>query len=72
MQIAIGTAKGKVLLYDMRYPVPLYTLTHHYRLPIRQIKFHTASKKIITADNKIIKIYNHVDGSLFTNIEPRA
>jgi len=41
-------------------------------MPIHQIKFHTASKKIITSDKKIIKIYNHVDGSLFTNIEPKA
>jgi len=30
----IGTEKGKVLQYDMRYPVPVFTLTHHYRLPI--------------------------------------
>jgi len=72
MQVAIGTERGKVLLYDMRYPVPVYTLTHHYRMPINAIKFHSASKKIITADKKIIKIYNHEDGSLFTNIEPKA
>lgn len=72
MQIAIGTERGKALLYDMRYPVPIYTLTHHYRMPIQTIKFHSASRKIITADRKIIKIYNHDDGSLFTNIEPKA
>lgn len=60
------------MLYDMRYPVPIYTLTHHYRMPIQTIQFHTASKKIITCDKKIIKIYNHVDGSLFTNIEPKS
>jgi ribosome biogenesis protein ENP2 len=72
MQVAIGTAKGKVLLYDMRYPVPVYTLTHHYRMPINSIQFHTASKKIVTSDSKIIKIYNQSDGSLFTNIEPKA
>ena len=70
--MAIGTEKGKVMLYDMRYPVPIYTLGHHYRMPIQQIKFHSQSKKIITADKKIIKIYNHEDGSLFTNIEPKA
>lgn len=70
LQVAIGTEKGKVLLYDMRYPVPIYTLTHHYRMPIQQIKFHTGSKKLISCDRKIIKIFNQVDGSLFTNIEP--
>jgi WD40 repeat protein len=34
LQVAIGTEKGKVFLYDMRYPVPIYSLTHHYRMPI--------------------------------------
>jgi ribosome biogenesis protein ENP2 len=34
LNVAIGTQKGKVLLYDMRYPLPMNTLTHHYRLPI--------------------------------------
>ncbi len=29
-------------------------------------------KKIVTCDRKIIKIYDQNDGSLFTNIEPRA
>lgn len=56
----------------MRYPVPVYTLTHHYRMPIHTIQFHSGSKKIVTADSKIIKIYNQHDGSLFTNIEPKS
>ena len=34
LNLAVGTSKGKVLMYDMRYPLPLQTLTHHYRLPI--------------------------------------
>lgn len=68
----VGTEKGKVLQYDMRYPVPVFTLTHHYRLPIHQIKYHTQSRKIFTADKKIIKIWNKDDGKLFTNIEPKA
>lgn len=74
MNVAIGTEKGKVLLYDMRYPVPIYTLNHHYRMPIQNIKFHESNNKkyILSCDKKIIKIYNHSDGSLFTNIEPKA
>ena len=35
LNVAIGTQKGKVMLYDMRYPLPFLTLTHHYRLPIQ-------------------------------------
>lgn len=56
----------------MRYPVPIYTLQHHYRLPINAIRFHENSKKLITSDKKIIKFWNQKDGSLFTNIEPKV
>jgi ribosome biogenesis protein ENP2 len=69
--IAIGNEKGKVQLYDIRYPLPVHTLTHHYRLPIKAIKFHEQAKKIITADSKIIKIFDQDSGKLFTNIEPK-
>lgn len=72
LQISIGTEKGKVLSYDMRYPVPMLTLTHHYKFPIKSIKYHAGSRKLITADKKIIKIWDQTSGNLFTNIEPKA
>lgn len=56
----------------MRYPLPLLTLNHHYRQPIHTIAFHNASRKIISADKKIIKIYDKDTGKLFTNIEPKT
>ena len=71
MNLMVGTEKGKVIQYDMRYPIPIRTFTHHYRLPIKQIKFHS-SKRLLTMDKKIIKIWNQNDGSLMTNIEPKA
>ena len=40
LNVAMGTEKGKVMLYDMRYPLPIVTMNHHYRLPIQAIKFH--------------------------------
>jgi len=70
--VAVGTDAGKVLVYDIRYPVPVYTLSHHYRMPINTIKFHPASKKLLTADKKIVKIWNQADGALYTNIEPKC
>lgn len=72
LNIAVGTQKGKVLLYDMRYPLPLLTMNHHYRQPIHTIKFHQASRKIISSDKKIIKVYDKDTGDLFTNIEPKT
>jgi ribosome biogenesis protein ENP2 len=71
LNVAVGTSRGKVFLYDMRYPLPMLTLTHHYKLPIRNIKYHAGSRKILTCDKKIIKIYDKNDGKLFTNIEPK-
>ena len=41
-------------------------------MPIVAVKYHQESKKLVTADPKIIKIFNQQDGSLFTNIEPKA
>lgn len=35
LTLAVGTQKGKVMLYDMRYPLPMNTFNHHYRLPIQ-------------------------------------
>lgn len=72
LNVAVGTSKGKVLMYDMRYPLPMNTLNHHYRLPIQQIKFHQGSRKVLTCDKKIIKIYDKDSGKLFTNIEPKT
>lgn len=70
--MTVGTARGKIIQYDLRYPLPMQTLTHHYKLPIKQIKYHRAAKKIISCDRKIVKIWNQDDGSLFTNIEPKS
>ena len=72
LQFSLGTEKGKVLSFDMRYPVPLYTLTHHYKCPIKSIKYHAKSRKLLTVDKKIIKIWDQQTGDLYTNIEPKA
>ena len=60
LHVAVGTEKGKVLLYDMRYPVPIYTLNHHYRMPILNVKFFESTQKkcILSCDKKIIKIFH--------------
>ena len=68
----MGTEKGQVLQYDMRYPIPVRKLSHHYRLPIKSICLHEGAKKIVTSDKKIVKIWDRDSGNLFTNIEPKA
>jgi len=66
---ACGSDDGLVRLYDIRYSSHLLEVQHPYKLPIKTLKFHEASKNIISVDKKIIKIYNKTTGKIFTNIE---
>jgi ribosome biogenesis protein ENP2 len=66
--MAAGTTSGHCMIYDLRSSKPLMVKEHQYGLPIKQIKFHS-SGKILSADAKVIKIWNKSDGEIFTNIE---
>lgn len=48
----------KVLLYDLRSSNPLILKDHHYGLPIKSIQFHHQLDLIISADSRIIKMWN--------------
>jgi ribosome biogenesis protein ENP2 len=69
--MAVGTESGKVNVYDLRNPNPLYTINHSYKLPIKKIKFHEHSQNIITVDKKLAKFSNCKNGKVFTNIETK-
>lgn len=71
MNLATGNKEGKVYMYDLRYPVPLFNIKHSYKLPIKKIKFHNFSQNIITIDKKIAKYSNMKTGKAFTNIETK-
>lgn len=69
LSLALGTNTGHVLMYDIRSQRPVLTKDHRYGLPIVDIKFHE-SRRIISSDSKIIKIWDQRDGTPFTSIEP--
>lgn len=69
--MAVGNEFGKVNVYDLRNPNPLYTVNHSYKLPIKKIKFHEHSQNIITVDKKLAKFSNMKNGKVFTNIETK-
>ena len=71
MYLAIGNEVGKVRLFDIRYPVPIFEKQHQYRLPIMNIKFHETSRTVLSQDNKIIKIFERDTGNLYTNLQPK-
>ncbi|KAL7988055.1 hypothetical protein Chor_006974 [Crotalus horridus] len=59
-----------VLLYDLRSSNPLIMKDHQYGLPVKSIQFHNALDLIISADSRIIKLWNQDTGKIFTSIEP--
>lgn len=48
----------KVLLYDLRSSQPLLVKDHFYNLPIKSLNFHNQLDLVVSADSKIIKIWN--------------
>ncbi|KAJ3357978.1 Nucleolar protein 10 [Entophlyctis luteolus] len=69
LSFACGTATGHVLLYDLRMSQPLLVKDHQYGLPIKSLSFHPTGN-VVSADSKVVRLWNKNDGTLFTAIEP--
>uniref|UniRef100_A0A667ZEE4 Nucleolar protein 10 n=1 Tax=Myripristis murdjan TaxID=586833 RepID=A0A667ZEE4_9TELE len=72
LTMAVGTSTGQVLLYDLRSSRPLLVKDHYYNLPIKSLNFHEQLDLVLSADSKIIKIWNKDNGKVFSSIEPQA
>ncbi|XP_036119100.1 nucleolar protein 10 isoform X2 [Molossus molossus] len=59
-----------VLLYDLRSDKPLLVKDHQYGLPIKSIHFQDSLDLILSADSRIIKMWNKNSGKIFTSLEP--
>ena len=74
LEVAVGDSNGIVRLYDLRSPTPLLKKDQGYGLPIKNIIYldgaQTDEPKILTADKKIIKIWDARDGTPWTSVEP--
>jgi ribosome biogenesis protein ENP2 len=64
-----GTSSGHCMVYDLRSSKPLMVKEHQYGLPIKAIKYHSAAGKILSADAKVMKLWDKNSGEIFTNIE---
>lgn len=69
LQMAVGTATGQVLLYDIRSDKPFYIKDHMYGQPIKDIDFHYQDELIYSMDASAVKIWDKNNGKLFTSIE---
>uniref|UniRef100_A0A8C5QDS9 Nucleolar protein 10 n=1 Tax=Leptobrachium leishanense TaxID=445787 RepID=A0A8C5QDS9_9ANUR len=72
LHMAVGTSTGQVLIYDLRSSRPLIVKDHQYGLPIKSIQFHDPLELVISADSRIIKMWNKDTGKIFTSIEPET
>ncbi|KAF2149440.1 WD40 repeat-like protein [Myriangium duriaei CBS 260.36] len=73
LKIATGTSTGLVSIYDLRSPIPLLQKEQGYDMPIQNLRFlesSLASDKIMSADKKIIKIWDAETGDAWTSVEP--
>ncbi|KAI4656929.1 uncharacterized protein J4E78_006820 [Alternaria triticimaculans] len=74
LEVAVGDSNGIVQLYDLRSPKPLLRKDQGYGYPIKNIIYldgaQTAEPKILTADKRVIKIWDPKDGTPWTSVEP--
>ncbi|KAJ5081589.1 WD40 repeat-like protein [Penicillium alfredii] len=79
LTLGTGSSNGLIHLYDLRSPVPLLKKDQGYGFPIHTLKFlqpssatreATMDPKILSADKRIIKIWDPRDGSPWTSVEP--
>lgn len=73
LSIATGSSTGMMQIFDMRRPTALLKKDHGYGFPVKKlIHMTTASqeKKILSADKRIVKIWDEADGEPWTSVEP--
>ncbi|KAK5945937.1 Small ribosomal subunit biogenesis [Knufia obscura] len=76
---AVGTSTGLIYLYDLRSPIPTLKKDQGYDYPIQHVQFLTpnsttrsadSNPKILSADKRILKIWEESSGTPWTSIEP--
>lgn len=75
LNVAFGTYEGNTLLFDMRASEPYVQKDQGYDLPIKKIGWIESeaggnSTKVYSADKKIVKVWDRVDGKPYTAMEP--
>jgi ribosome biogenesis protein ENP2 len=61
LTMAVGTSSGFVLLYDLRSPIPFSHKDHQYGYPVKKIDYHEDRHHIVSADCKVVKVWNKND-----------
>jgi ribosome biogenesis protein ENP2 len=69
LNMAVGTATGQILLYDIRASKPYLVKDHMYGLAIKDIEFVDGLDLVASLDSKIIKLWNRNTGQPYTAIQ---
>jgi ribosome biogenesis protein ENP2 len=76
LNLATGDSDGIVHVYDLRSPMPLLTKDQGYGYAIQTLKYmsptssQVQSEKLMSADKRIIKIWEAGTGEPWTSVEP--
>lgn len=79
LTLGTGSSNGMIHLYDLRSPIPTLKKDQGYGFPIHTLEFLQSSSatreatmepKIMSADKRIIKIWDPRDGTPWTSVEP--
>lgn len=79
LRLAAGSSTGLIHLYDLRSSIPLLKKDQGYGYPIQTLIYlssststrsQTSEPKILSADKRIIKIWDLQDGTPWTSVEP--
>ncbi|KAJ1841563.1 Small ribosomal subunit biogenesis [Coemansia sp. RSA 2703] len=79
--MAVGTASGHVLLYDLRQARPWQIKDQRFGLPVKTLEWLEPSRgvhieapeaRVLSADARSIKLWGATSGKPFTAIEPPA
>jgi ribosome biogenesis protein ENP2 len=73
LSLVTGSSEGLIQIFDLRRPVPILQKDQGYGYPIKTLIHLTTSsqeKKILSADKRIIKLWDQNDGRAWTSVEP--
>ncbi|KAI1846097.1 hypothetical protein JX266_007906 [Neoarthrinium moseri] len=73
LSLASGTSTGLIKLFDLRSPVPLLQKDQGLGFPVKELMHMTTAsqeKKVLSADKRVVKIWDESDGKPWTSVEP--
>ncbi|KAM5346688.1 hypothetical protein ACJ41O_009693 [Fusarium nematophilum] len=73
LSIVTGSSSGMMQIFDLRRPVPLMKKDQGYGFPVQKLIHMTTvsqEKKILSADKRIIKVWDETTGDPWTSVEP--